>query len=64
MSKIEALKAMSEELKTLAVKISILEKEEAPTTGDLAKIMEIKDRIREIRVGISHIRHQLGYRVA
>ena len=64
MSKPQILFALKEELKSLALRISILEKKEKPTTTDLKEILSINDRIREIRVGINHIKNQLGYRVA
>lgn len=64
MSKPQILVAFKEELKSLALRISILEKKEEPTTTDLKEIIGINKRIREIRVGINHIKSQLGYRVA
>jgi hypothetical protein len=64
MSKPQILFALKEELKSLALRISILEKKEEPTTNDMDEILGINNRIREIRIGIKNIKNQLGYRVA
>lgn len=64
MSKPQILFALKEELKSLALRISILEKKEEPTTSDMDEILGINNRIREIRIGIKNIKNQLGYRVA
>lgn len=64
MSKLQILAAFNEELKSLALRVSILEKKEKPTTTDLKEILSINNRVREICVGLDHIKNQLGYRVA
>lgn len=64
MSKPQILFALKEELKSLALRISILEKKEESTTSDMDEILGINNRIREIRIGIKNIKNQLGYRVA
>lgn len=64
MSKPQILLAFNEELKSIALRVSILEKKEELTTNDLKEIIDINNRIREIRIGVDHIKNQMGYRVA